>query len=241
MTDPLSPGAASSWPQRIEQWRVRLPSPRPRTVAGVVVAALAGVVGLVALTRQPAPPPPLALPRATPSPPSSGQETPPAAASTPAGSADGAGTAATVTVHAAGAVTRPGVYAVAAGARVADVVATAGGPLPDADLDQLNLAAKVVDAQRIYVPHRGEAVAAPPPGGLDPGEGQPGPASPLDLNTATAAQLDALPGIGPALAAAIVEYRTKHGPFRSVTGLLDVPGIGPAKLDAIRALVRAGQ
>jgi competence protein ComEA len=64
---------------------------------------------------------------------------------------------------------------------------------------------------------------------------------PVDLNAATASQLEALPGIGPALAGAIVEHRTRHGRFRAVTDLLDVPGIGPAKLDAIRALVRAGQ
>jgi competence protein ComEA len=138
-------------------------------------------------------------------------------------------------VQAAGAVARPGVYRVRAGSRVTDLVAAAGGPAAGADLDALALAARLIDGQRVHVPRHGEVVpASTPPGGSAP----PSPEAPLDLNTATADQLDALPGIGPATAAAIVGYRERDGPFRAVDDLLEVRGIGPAKLDAVRELVR---
>jgi len=135
-----------------------------------------------------------------------------------------------IVVHAAGAVARPGVYKVPGGSRVNDVVTAAGGPAVDADLDQLDLAAKVSDGDRVYVPRRGESVPAV-------AGGPAGTTGPLDLNRATVEQLDGLPGVGPATAQAIVDWRTKHGRFRSVQDLLDVPGIGPAKLDRIRSLV----
>jgi competence protein ComEA len=138
-------------------------------------------------------------------------------------------------VQAAGAVARPGVYRVRAGSRVTDLVAAAGGPAAGADLDALALAARLTDGQRVYVPRHGEVVVASTPPG---GSAAPSPDAPLDLNTATAGQLDALPGIGPATAAAIVSYRERDGPFRAVDDLLDVRGIGPAKLDAVRELVR---
>ncbi len=129
---------------------------------------------------------------------------------------------------------------------MADLVTAAGGLLAEADVDRLNLAARVVDGTRVYVPRRGEP--GPPPeaavGGSDPAVGggaaaapAGAPAGPVDLNTATAAQLDTLPGVGPATAAAILTYRARNGRFRSVTELLEVPGIGPAKLEAIRPLV----
>ena len=156
-------------------------------------------------------------------------------------------------VQAAGSVVHPGVYRLGAGARVADLVAAAGGPSPGADLDAVALAAKLADGQRVYVPALGEvpggsAVAASggdsggasgsSSGGGTGGATGPTPDAPLDLNVATAAQLDQLPGVGPATAAAIIAYRDKHGPFQAVEGLLDVRGIGTAKLDAIRDLVR---
>jgi competence protein ComEA len=138
-------------------------------------------------------------------------------------------------VHAAGAVVRPGVYRMPSGARVNDVVIAAGGPAPDADLDQLDLAAKVGDGDRVYVPRRGEGGTIVGSTGL--GGASSGPTGPVDLNRATVEQLDALPGVGPSTARAIVEWRTRHGRFRSVRDLLDVPGIGPSKFEHLQSLV----
>lgn len=143
-------------------------------------------------------------------------------------------------VHVAGAVVTPGVYRLPVTARVADAVVAAGGVAGDAFADAINLAAPLRDGDRVYVPRLGDAVevpagvtnAAPPPGEeatTDPG--------PVSINDATAEQLDTLPGIGPATAAAIVAHREQHGPFTTVDGLADVRGIGPAKLEAIRPLV----
>jgi competence protein ComEA len=143
--------------------------------------------------------------------------------------------ASTFVVHVAGAVAVPGVYDVDAPARVVDAIDAAGGPSPDAELDSLNLAAPLVDGQRIYVPVVGEIVPPVPDGSAVADEALRGP---IDLNTATAAELEELPGVGPATAAAIVEHRDENGPFASVDDLTDVSGIGPAKLDAIRDLVR---
>ena len=153
-----------------------------------------------------------------------------------------------ITIHAAGQVSAPGVYSVPAGARVADVITAAGGLAPEADVDTLNLAAKVADGSRVYVPRKGEQV--PAAGGASAGAGEDGAGAvggssgggggPVDLNSATAEQLDTLPGVGPATAAAILTYRTRHGRFKSVTELLEVPGIGPSKLEALRPLVTVG-
>ena len=147
-------------------------------------------------------------------------------------------------VHAAGAVAVPGVYLMDTGSRVADVVAAAGGMAADADADVVNLAAPVADGQRVYVPHHGRpvpsvvapevAAAAAGTAAEVTGSAAPGP---VDLNAATAAQLDLLPGVGPSTAAAIIEHRTQAGRFTSVTQLLDVPGIGEAKLAALRKRV----
>jgi competence protein ComEA len=158
---------------------------------------------------------------------------------------------ATLVVDVGGAVARPGLVHVGRGARVADVVAAAGGVTHDADLDRLNLAATVADGERLFVPHLGQSsipVAVNGDGGGGgggggggasggPASGPPG-AAPIDLNSATAEQLDTLPGVGPATAAAIVAYRSQHGPFRAVDDLLLVRGIGPAKLAALRSKVR---
>ncbi|MGF1596329.1 MAG: helix-hairpin-helix domain-containing protein [Acidimicrobiales bacterium] len=138
-----------------------------------------------------------------------------------------------ILVHVAGSVAEPGIVTLPDGARVVDAVEAAGGPDADADLDQLNLAAPLVDGIQIRVPAEGEILAPTGPGPAGPLP----PAGPLDLNTATAAQLDDLPGIGPTLAAAVVAWRDDHGRFASVDELLDVPGIGPAKLDALVDLV----
>jgi competence protein ComEA len=156
-------------------------------------------------------------------------------------------------VHAAGAVLRAGVVRVPSGSRVADVIAAAGGPTADADIEQVNLAASVLDGQRVVVPRRGTTavptvVEVNPPvapgivlggtipvvGGQTGGDGAGSAIGVVNINTATVTQLDELPGVGPATAAAIVEYRSAKGPFRSVEQLIDVPGIGEAKLAALR-------
>jgi competence protein ComEA len=149
------------------------------------------------------------------------------------GTSDASGVPPTVVVHVAGAVARPGVLHLPEGARVVDAVEAAGGAAPDADLDRVNLAAPIADGARVLVPRAGEAATAVE-GDLTAG----GVEGPLDLNLATEGQLDELPGIGPATAAAIVEYRERHGPFATVDSLVDVPGIGDAKLAQLRDLVR---
>jgi competence protein ComEA len=149
-------------------------------------------------------------------------------------------TVAVIVVHVTGAVRAPGVYELSAGQRVADAIDAAGGALADADPNTLNLAAPVADGDRVAVPTAEEtaagAVAAP--AGHSPAAPAAG-AGPVELNTATIAELETLPQIGPATAAAIVEFRQVNGPFATVDDLEAVPGIGPAKLAAIRELVTA--
>jgi len=143
-------------------------------------------------------------------------------------------------VHVAGAVASPGVFELTPLARVIDAVTIAGGPTADADLDGLNLAAPLADGQRVYVPHAGEVdpAAVPSGGPAAPAEsGDDAHHGPVNVNTATAAELESLPGVGPATAAAIVDERTRNGPFASVDDLERVPGIGPAKLAALRGQV----
>lgn len=138
-----------------------------------------------------------------------------------------------VVVHVAGAVGVPGVQRLPAGSRVIDAVDAAGGLLPDADAGRVNLAAELADGTQVYVPAVGET---PPPGvAAAPGEDSGGP---IDLNIADAAALETLPGVGPATSAAILEHRDRNGPFVSVDGLLEVRGIGEAKLAQLRDLVR---
>jgi competence protein ComEA len=153
-------------------------------------------------------------------------------------------TSAIVVIHVTGAVHAPGVYELRPGQRVADAIDAAGGALADADANALNLAAPIADGDRIAVPIAGEA---PSPSSAGAGAGHshagdaaagPGSGSPVDLNTAGVAELEALPGIGPATAAAIVDHRAANGPFATVDDLEAVRGIGPAKLEAIRDYVR---
>jgi competence protein ComEA len=152
-------------------------------------------------------------------------------------------TAAEVVVDAAGAVVKPGLYRLPADSRVADLIQAAGGFAADADGDRVNLAAPLTDGEEVYVPHIGEP-GPPRGGGTAPGDAggtagtAPSQDHPLDLNTATLDQLDLLPGIGPTTAQAILDYRDEHGAFHSVDDLLDVRGIGDAKLADIRLLVR---
>jgi competence protein ComEA len=136
-----------------------------------------------------------------------------------------------VVVHVVGAVRRPGLYRLAHGSRIADAVARAGGAIPKADLAQVNLAAPLADGEQVVVPRRGAPVTAA--GGTAPGT----PAGPVQLSTATLEQLDTLPGVGPATAQKIFDYREKHGAFSSVDELDAVPGIGPKRLEQLHDLV----
>ena len=177
----------------------------------------------------------------------------------------GASGEATVRVHVAGAVNNPGVYTLPAQGRAVDAIAAASGAAADADLDRVNLAGALSDGVQIYVPHRGETAAPtqiqPIGGTANAGQGnaangasqggaQPQPArtltpagsaqkgsAPVNINTATAEELQTLPRIGPAMAQRIIAWREAHGGFRSVDELDAVPGIGPSMLENLRPLV----
>ncbi len=139
-------------------------------------------------------------------------------------------------VDVAGAVRRPGLVRLPQGSRVADAVTRAGGFARSAYLDGVNLAAPVADGQQVLVPAR--AAAAGGAGGAAAGGATgSGPAGPVSLSSASAEQLDALPGIGPVTAQKILDYRAAHGAFRSVDELDAIPGIGPARIDELRGLV----
>jgi competence protein ComEA len=149
------------------------------------------------------------------------------------------GADADVTVHVAGAVVRPGVIELRAGSRVIDAVEAAGGGMPEADLDRMNLAARLVDGQRILVQKVGEpATAADPAAPAAPASTDGAPTNqPINLNAASQEQLETLPGIGPVLAEAIVAERERRGGFRSVNELRDVRGIGDQRFADVEALV----
>ena len=136
-------------------------------------------------------------------------------------------------IDVAGAVRRPGLYRLREGSRIDDAIAAAGGPTAKAQLDVVNLAAPIADGEQVVVPGRGVAGA---PAATPPAAGS-SPSAPLDLNTATAEQLDSLPGIGPVTAQKILDYRQAHGAFHSVAELEGVPGIGPGRLSQLKGLV----
>jgi len=149
-----------------------------------------------------------------------------------------------VVVHVSGAVKRSGVYRLAPDSRVADAIDQAGGATEHADLDALNLAEPLQDGQKIHVPRKGEA-SAPALASVAPSRtprsapqaAAATPQFPINLNTATAEQLEAIPGIGPVLAQRIIEYRQTHGRFQSVDELLEVRGIGSKRLENMRPYV----
>jgi competence protein ComEA len=190
-------------------------------IAGLITALL--LAGWTWLDRprvepvdDPSPAAPTASDTATPATPSVGEM---------------ADTASTVVVSVVGLVARPGLVSLPAGSRVAAAVEAAGGLLPEADPASVNLAAVVADGQQIAVAVPG---AAPSPAGTAGGTV---PGGPVNLNTATVSDLDALPGIGPVLAQRIVSYRDQQGRFTSVEQLDDVPGIGPSIYDQLKTLV----
>jgi competence protein ComEA len=151
-----------------------------------------------------------------------------------AAAADGGASAPRLVVHVVGAVRRPGLYRLRAGSRVADAVEQAGGAAPAADVSLVNLAAPLADGQQVVVPSRVPAAGA---GGVGVSPGSSGPEGPVHLNTASMAELDELPGIGPVTAQKIVDFREQHGAFSSVEDLDAIPGIGPAKVEQLRELV----
>ncbi|SDY74841.1 competence protein ComEA [Saccharopolyspora shandongensis] len=212
---PPDTGSGSPWRRLAERW---LPEPLLRSRAdpgriGVLALALVALVALVCIvagtwagqpTAEPAPPP-IAPPPA-----------PVTAAAPPE-----------LVVSVVGRVVRPGLVTVPPGARVADAVASAGGPLPDTDLTGLNLARRLADGEQLYVAVPG----APQPG-------QPGGDGKVDLNIATEDELDELPGIGEVTAKRIVQWRAEHGRFDSVEQLKEVGGIGETRFDRLREVVR---
>ncbi len=144
-------------------------------------------------------------------------------------------------VDVVGQVTHPGVVSVPDGSRVGDVLTAVGGALPGADVQRLNLARLVGDGEQIFVPRPGESLSVPLGGGGGVGSGAAAPATSsavVDLNTATLAMLDGLPGVGPVLAQRILDWRTEHGRFTSVDELGEVSGIGDKLLTQIRSKVR---
>ncbi|WP_457962503.1 ComEA family DNA-binding protein [Arthrobacter sp. D1-29] len=163
----------------------------------------------------------------------------------PAGPGDGDPSAGILIVHVAGAVASPGVVQLPSGSRVHEALAAAGGSTPAADLDRLNLAAPLVDGQKVYVPLPGEPLpsdssgtaAGPSAGGAGAGGDAGGPGGTTNLNTAGIEELDALPKVGPVLAQRIVDWRKEHGPFKTVEELDAVDGVGPKMLETLLPLV----
>jgi competence protein ComEA len=179
-----------------------------RLLAGVILFAVLLVVGLPRLAHRNASRAP-AVPLRAPK---------PAQAADPR-----------LVVYVSGAVRRPGLYRLPRGTRIDDAIALAGGATARADLIAVNLAAPLADGEQIVVPLRGVA-------GATSGAAA-SPTAPLDLNSASLEQLDALPGIGPTTAQKILDYRQAHGAFHSLDELDAVPGIGPARLEQLEGLV----
>jgi len=150
------------------------------------------------------------------------------AAGTAGGDFSIGGRSSDVVVHVAGAVGHPGVYRLPAGSRVDDAVRRGGGAAPEADLEAVNLAARLADGQQVVVPERGPAgVVSTAAGG--------GAEGPIGLGTATVEQLDTIEGIGPVTAQDIVAFREQHGGLASVEQLDQISGIGPATMESLRA------
>jgi competence protein ComEA len=136
-------------------------------------------------------------------------------------------------VHVIGAVAEPGVYSLPPHSIVEDAILAAGGYLPDADLQNINLAAPILDGQQIYIHAEQEIVSTP-----NAAESSvTNPTTKMNVNTAKAPQLETLPGIGPSLAQEIIQHRQQNGPFQSIEDLLNVSGIGPAKLEQMREFI----
>jgi len=143
-------------------------------------------------------------------------------------------TPATISVYVSGAVYKPDVYVLPLNTIVKDAITAAGGATADADLDRINLASRLSDQMHVHVPRQGEAVPTPDK------KSAATLSAPININTATLEELDKLPGIGPATAQLIIDYRTKNGPFKTVEGINDVPRIGDALFAKIKDLITVG-
>lgn len=229
-------------PARGKDWweAIRADPGRAGAIALAVIAVLAVVVTMVTLARGRSEP--VASAKLPP------VQTPVAPVSSGGPAAGDAGPALSPVVSVVGLVHQPGLVTLAPSARVADAVAAAGGTLGGADTLGLNLARRVVDGEQIVVGIASPAgqpaalgssinsnLPATPVSGTAPPAA---PAAPVDLNSATVEELDTLPGVGPVTAAAIVGWRAANGGFRSVDQLAEVDGIGPARLEKLRPLVR---
>jgi competence protein ComEA len=145
-------------------------------------------------------------------------------------------TPAPINVYVSGAVKQPDVYTLPLGSLVKDAIAAAGGAAADADLDHINLALRLSDQQQVHVPRRGEA----PPVNTNTRSGVGAIGALININTATLEELDTLPGIGPSIAQAIIDYRTAHGPFQTIEEIDNVKGIGPALFEKIKSQITVG-
>ena len=230
--------------------KMRADPGRAGAIALAIVAALAVLVTVFTLVRdKPAPVMSAKLP-----PVEKASTASPRSSASP-GAGQPAGPDRPVVVSVVGLVHTPGLVTLAPGARIADALQAAGGPVSGADTIGLNMARPVGDGEQIVVglapvPGQPTALGSSVASGTSPVPGAPGPAGPvsgtvkpkagevLDLNTATVEQLDALPGVGPITAGAIVAWRQANGKFTSVDQLADVDGIGPARLEKLRPLVR---
>jgi competence protein ComEA len=177
-----------------------------------VVVALAGIILFQVLRPRPEPVI-LATPAPLPSPESTVTPSP-------------------LRVYVSGAVRQPDVYLLPPGSIIKDALLAAGGATADADLDQINLALTVAEGQHVYIPRQGE-VELPV---RSPAQ-QPSSGGKVNINTADAATLESLPGIGPSLAQRIIDYRQAHGPFAQIEDIEEVSGIGPARFAQIQDLI----
>ena len=203
------------------------------------------VVGVWWVVRVPPPPPEASIPFATTSVVSN-------LIASNTGATSALSSAANIMVYVSGEVVKPGVYVLTSSARVIDALLAAGGATNQADLVVVNLAAPLVDAAQVFIPRIGSTprvtllrphagINLPAPGASGGGVTDGGATSAagiVDINIATLSDLDALPGVGPSTAQAIIDYRVANGPYASIEDLLNVRGIGPSKLAAMRSRVR---
>jgi competence protein ComEA len=238
---PAGAGGPRAWLPAVVRGARFEPGRRGAAVLAVVAIAAALVAGLFVWGARPRAEPVSALPVVSVSEAQSARPVPSSGAAAPTTVPTTAATPAVVVVSVVGRVARPGLVSLAEGARVADVLAAAGGAQPGIDVSQLNLARRVGDGEQIAVgipaaPDALPAAAAAPAAGGSPGGAA--PAGPLDLNRAGIDQLDTLPGVGPVTAQRIVEWRTRNGRFARVEQLREIDGIGERRFEQLRTLVR---